>query len=83
MKLQALLTLARDVGLIVVGLGGIIYQQVTGQVNLELLLVYLTLLGIPGALGLLQLRGGGNGEPPPTAGPPSDSPSSSSSSASR
>lgn len=57
MKVQAIITVTRDVGCLVVGLGGIIFQQVTGQVNIELLLVYTTFLGIPGALGLLSLRG--------------------------
>lgn len=57
MKVQTAITVARDVGCLVVGLGGIIFQQVTGQVNIELLLVYTTFLGIPGALGLLSLRG--------------------------
>lgn len=80
MKPHGLLTAARDVGFIVVGLGGIIYQQITGLVNVELLLVYLALLGVPGALGLLQLRGNGSSGPPPTVGPPSEYQRSSSSS---
>jgi hypothetical protein len=72
-KAQIVLTVVRDAGLIVVGLGGIIYQQVTNHVNVELLLVYTTMLGIPGAVALLQLSRG-KPETPTTAEPSSSSP---------
>ena len=78
MKVQVILTVARDVGFIVVGLGGIIYQQVTNRVNFELLLVYTTMLGIPGAVALLQLSRGKQ-ETPSTVEQSSPSPPHSSS----
>lgn len=78
MRLQALLTIARDAGFLVVGFGGVIYQQLTGNVNPWLLAVYTTMLGIPGAIGLLQLRGTGRQSAPTTPSPPSLPPSSSS-----
>lgn len=81
MRWQALKTVFRDVGCLVVGFGGIIWQQVTGLVNPWLLGAYLALLGVPGALGLWQLgRGTGRPVTPPTPGSPSASPSSPSSS---
>jgi hypothetical protein len=56
-KIETVITVTRDVGCLVVGLGGIIFQQVTGHVNIELLIVYTTFLGVPGVFGLLSLRG--------------------------
>lgn len=78
MRLQALITVARDVGFLLVGFGGILYQQITGRVDVALLVVYTTMLGIPGAIGLLQLSRG-RSETPSTAGQPSSPPGSSSS----
>jgi hypothetical protein len=40
------------------GIFGIMYQQLTGRTNWELLIVYLVVMQIPGALGLLYLRAG-------------------------
>jgi hypothetical protein len=77
-RLQALITAARDVGFLLVGFGGVIYQQLTGRVNPWLLAVFTTMLGIPGALGLLQLRGSGKQAVPTTPPPPSSSQPSSS-----
>jgi hypothetical protein len=57
-KIQAVITIVRDVGCLVIGLAGIAHQEITGRANAELLIVYMTLLGIPGALGLLQLSRG-------------------------
>ena len=76
MKWQALVAVVRDAGFLIVGFGGVIYQQATGQVNPWLLGVYTTMLGIPGAIGLLQLRG--RPEPRPTPSSSSSSPASSS-----
>jgi len=73
---QALVAVVRDAGFLLVGFGGVIYQQVTGDVNPWLLAVYTTMLGIPGAIGLLQLRG--SRVTPPTASSSSSSPASSS-----
>lgn len=70
----------RDVGMLLVGLGGITYQQVTGNINVELLAVYTALLGIPGAAALWSLGPKGR---PPTIGsslPPPQEPSHSDSS---
>lgn len=78
MRTQALITIARDVGFLLVGFGGVIYQQVTGNVNPWLLAVYTTMLGIPGAIGLLQLRGAGKQSAPTIPSGPSSPPSSSS-----
>ena len=79
MRTQALLTIARDAGFLLVGFGGVIFQQVTGNVNPWLLAVYTTMLGIPGALSVLQLRGTGKPATPPTPGSSQPSPSSPSS----
>lgn len=77
MKAQAL-TVVRDVMSLVVGFGGIIFQQATGQVNVALLMVYTAMLGLPGAIGLFQLARGSSTTPPtPTS---SSSPPASSSS---
>lgn len=79
MKIQNVLVVGRDAGMIVVGLGGIIFQQVTGRVNIELLLTYTALLGVPGAIQVLQrlFRGATptTGSSPPSL-PPSSSPDS-------
>lgn len=75
MKLQEAVTVVRDVGCLLVGLAGIVHQEATGSVRPELLLVYTTLLGVPGALGLLSLRGRSS-----TSESPSQSPQSRSSS---
>lgn len=77
-SVQAGLTIFRDLTLWVGGLAGIAYQQLTGQVNGELLVVYTSMLGIPGVIGLVQLSRG-KGEPRPTP-EESSSPQSSSSS---
>lgn len=76
MRWQALVAVVRDAGFLVIGFGGVIYQQVTGNVNPWLLGVYTTMLGIPGAIGLLQLRG--SRVTPSTASSQSSSPASSS-----
>lgn len=55
MKAQAIVTVLRDLGCIAVGVYGVLHQEVTGHVNGELLAVYTTLLGVPGAIGLAQL----------------------------
>jgi hypothetical protein len=41
-------TVIKDSVLLMLGTGGIAFQQITGTVSLPLLGVYLTLLGIPG-----------------------------------
>jgi hypothetical protein len=58
------------------GTWGIVWQQVTGQVNAELLAVYVGLLGTPAVAALVSMiRGTGTGspqssspDPPPPSG---------------
>lgn len=78
MKWEAIRTVVRDVLFLAVGLGGIIWQQITGTVNVELLIVYTTLLGVPSVIALKKLYPG-RPETPPTPEPSSSSPPSSSS----
>jgi hypothetical protein len=64
----------RDAVLLTLGVGGIAFQQITGEVNALLLGVYLTLLGYPGlssGLWLLKHIGERPSSPPrpqPSAG---------------
>jgi hypothetical protein len=51
----------RDAGCVLVGLGGIIYQTVTGEVNGQLLTAFMGLLGIAGGIRVWQLRPGSTG----------------------
>lgn len=67
--------MARDAGCILVGLGGITHQQITGQVSETLLAVYVALLGVPAGIGLLSLRSSGTTGETGTTGPSSSSPS--------
>jgi hypothetical protein len=62
----------KDVVLFVVGLGGIIFQLVTGNVNVALLAVFTAMTGVPGLTNLvLLLKGGFATElPPSTSAPP-------------
>jgi hypothetical protein len=76
-RFQAVIAIVRDAGFLLIGFGGIIYQQATGNVNIALLAVYTTMLGIPGAIGLLQLSRG-RSVTPPTPGSSSQPQSSSS-----
>lgn len=58
----------RDAVFLILGVSGIAFQQITGEVNAILLGVYLTLLGIPGvANGLWLLKQVGD---PPSSSPP-------------
>lgn len=75
-RVQAMITIGRDVLFLLCGLLGIAYQQVTGRVNAELLVVYASLLGVPGVVGLVQLSRG-RPETPDTVEPSSASQSSS------
>lgn len=73
-------TVVRDVGSVALGLWGIYHQQRTGVVQWELLILYGTLLGVPGVAGVLSLiRNGGTGTASlPSASAPSSSSASSS-----
>lgn len=77
MRVRAILTVVRDVLALVWGFGGIAIQQYTGNVNIALLSVYVSLITAPGAVALAQLVRGKQ-ETPPTAGSSSASPASSS-----
>jgi len=57
-KVQAAFAVLRDTMCWVAGLLGIAYQQVTGKVSVELLLTYMAIIGIPGAVGLVKLSRG-------------------------
>lgn len=91
MNLREFWIIARDVLLVLTGIGGIVHQELgpASEVSEALLLAYAGLIGVPGAIGLFQLRGstagGGatnSGSPSPSPEPsPSQQPSSPSSSA--
>jgi hypothetical protein len=72
----------RDTVLFVVGLAGIGYQQITGKVHWELLVVFGLMIGLPGISSLIQLVAGGSDITPSSSSSPpqASSPSSSSSS---
>jgi hypothetical protein len=65
------LTVLRDLLLLGVGIFGILYQLVTGKTDPALLVVFTTMLGIPGVANVLWLLKQ-SGEPPQPE-PPSDS----------
>lgn len=70
--LRALGIVARDLTLTVFALGGILHQELYGPVKWELLLVYTTVLSVPGVANILALRSGsgigGSPQPQPPAG---------------
>lgn len=64
MSPEKLIGYVRDAGCVVVGLGGITYQIISGNVNGQLLTTCMGLLGIAGGIRVWQLRpsnGGGRG----------------------
>lgn len=66
----------RDVVFLTLGVAGIAFQQITGQVEPILLGVYLTLLGVPGlsnGLWLLKQIGEPQSSAPPVPPLPGDS----------
>lgn len=64
----------RDLSLLGVGIFGLLHQELTGQANPALLLVYTTILGIPGATNILAILRSttptGDGESEPSPPPP-------------
>lgn len=58
MSPEKLIGYARDAGCVIVGLGGITYQIVSGNVNGQLLTTCMGLLGIAGGIRVWQLRPG-------------------------
>lgn len=83
MSPEKLIGYVRDAGCVLVGLGGITYQIVSGNVNGQLLTTCMGLLGIAGGIRVWQLRPGsssaGRGRSSPSRSSASHSPSSSSS----
>lgn len=69
MKLRKVLVLLRDLAPLVLGIFGVLHQEITGRVNLDLLGLYTLLLGTPGAIAVVHLVRGNEGQ--------SDTPSSS------
>lgn len=64
----------RDLVLLGVGSFGIVYQQISGVINVPLLAVYTAMVGVPGAAGVLKLLR----TVPIESGSPTSPPSSSS-----
>lgn len=60
MSPEKLIGYVRDAGCVLVGLGGITYQIITGNVNGQLLSTCMGLLGIAGGIRVWQLRPGSN-----------------------
>jgi len=78
---EKLIGYVRDAGCVLVGLGGITYQIVSGHVNGQLLTTCMGLLGIAGGIRVWQLKpssGGGRGRSSSSRPPVSPAPSSSS-----
>ena len=51
------LTIVRDIVSLGVGAFGLIHSQLTGTTSMELVVVYAALLGVPGVLNLLEMKG--------------------------
>jgi hypothetical protein len=54
----AIRRISRDSILLISGLTGIGYQQITGKVYIPLLVVFGLMIGLPGVTAILQLLGG-------------------------
>ena len=84
MSPEKLIGYARDAGCVILGLGGIAWQIVTGEANGQLLTTCLALLGIAGGIRVWQLKpprstGGGRSRSSSSVRSGSRSPSDSSS----
>jgi hypothetical protein len=53
-ELNRRISVAKDLILFVVGLGGIVYQLVTAQVSVPLLVVFTSMTGVPALTNLLS-----------------------------
>lgn len=74
MNAERRIAIIRDQVLFLGGLAGIGYQQLTGNVSTTLLIVFTTMIGLPGLTNVISLlRGGGATESPPPSSPSSDS----------
>lgn len=71
---STLVVVIRDLVLLGVGSWGIVYQQLSGVINVPLLAIYTILVGVPGAAGVLKLLRNVPIEPgSPSSQPPSSS----------
>lgn len=52
---SSIVVVTRDLTLLGVGSFGILYQQLTGQIVLPLLILYTAMVGVPGAAGVMRL----------------------------
>lgn len=68
-----MVVVVRDLVLLGVGSWGIVYQQLSGLVNVPLLAIYTILVGVPGAAGVLKLLRTVPIEPTSSGSPPSSS----------
>jgi hypothetical protein len=77
-KSSTVSTVVRDLVLLAVGSFGVVHEELTGSASVPLLVVYTTMLGIPGAAGALWLTRAGPGPTelpsPPSPAEPSASP---------
>lgn len=76
MMLERLIVRSRDLAIWVLGVAGIVHQEVTGHVKPELLLVYISILTIPGGISLFTLRRSGGLDTPASPSPSVESPHS-------
>lgn len=61
MKTDQKIAVTKDIILFVLGVGGIVYQLVTGNVNFGLLAVFTAMAGVPGVTNMISLLRGGFG----------------------
>lgn len=76
MTLERATTIGRDVAIWSAGIYGIVHQELTGRVHLELLVLYMAVLAIPGGIGLFQLVKAGTLPTPDSPSQSADSQSS-------
>jgi hypothetical protein len=61
MRTDQRIAIAKDLILFLVGVGGIVFQLVTGNVNFALLAVFTAMTGVPGLTYMISLLRGGFG----------------------
>lgn len=80
-RAERIIAIVKDLILFFGGLAGIAWQQISGNINIYLLIIFVTMTGVPGLMNLVfLLRGTATGlsSPPPVSSPSSsDSPSAS------
>lgn len=77
MWLKTWFPVIRDLAMFAGGLAGVAYEELSGRTSVPLLLIYTTMLGIPGALGALWMARNGESDgaselpsPPPEPSEP-------------